>query len=201
MKTKLFTSFPLLSLSMLLFSCSAKKITSKYYYENEKALDQIEMTYKTLYRVKPFSLSFSDKYFRTFSLEIKTDTLNYIYEFGVDEKRISDTAFRYHIDTTGLKKLLGLMRSIQCTWIENFDYYVDQQKKTLIFISIKPVPTRPLLTYKKYYIITYFSQPQHFDSEGRLLDKKKERRLRKINGEIFYRINDKVCYTISGQFR
>jgi hypothetical protein len=68
-------------------------------------------------------------------------------------------------------------------------------------MSIKPVALKAPFSYSKYYILTYFSQPQYFDNEGRLLDKRKRRRLRKINGEIFRRINDKVCYTISGKFR
>ena len=186
---------------LILYSCSAKIITSRYYFENEKVLDQIEETYTKIYRGKPFSIAFTDKYFRTVSLDIITDSLTYIYEFDVYEKRMGDTAFKYGMDSAGLNKLLSLMRSIRCTWVNNYDYYVDGQKKSLIYISIKPTVFHPVLSYKKYYILTYFSQPQHFDGAGRLLDKRKLRRLRKINGEIFYRINDRVCYTISGQFR
>ncbi len=191
----------LISVSVLLFSCSGIKITSQYYFEHEKVLDQVESTYRTLYQGKPFSLAFTDKLFRTVSLEIITDTLTYIYDFNVEEKRLNDTAAKYHLDSAGLNKLIGYMRSIHCTWVNNFDYYVDEKKNSLIFISIKPVLFHSAFSYKKYYILTYYSQPQHFDPQGRLLDKRKMRKLRKINGEIFYRINDKVCYTISGLFR
>jgi hypothetical protein len=68
-------------------------------------------------------------------------------------------------------------------------------------MSIKPVMLSIPFSNKKFYILTYFPQPQYFDSAGHLLDKRKLSRLRKINGEIFKRINDKVCYTISGDFR
>jgi hypothetical protein len=78
---------------------------------------------------------------------------------------------------------------------------VDEKKSSMIFMSIKPVALKAPFAYQKYYTLTYFPQPQYFDSEGHLLDKKKLKRLRKINGEIFNRINDKVCYTISGDFR
>ena len=191
----------LLSLTLLLHSCSGIKITSRYYFEHEKVLDQVESSYRTLYKDKPFSLAFTDKLFRTLSMEIITDSLTYIYEFNLNEKRMNDTAAKYHIDTAGLNRLVGYMRSIHCTWVNTFDYYVDDSKRMLIFISVKPVMTQDILSYKKYYILTYYTQPQHFDPQGRLLDKRKLRRIRKINGEIFYRINDKVCYTISGQFR
>lgn len=184
-----------------LFSCSAKKITSDFYYQHQTVLEQIEQSYKKLYAQKPFNLAFTDKEFRTVSLEIITDTLSYIYDFAVHDPRFNDSLRKYHMNPEGVDHLVDLMVGIHCTWVNNFDYYVDEQKRTLILISIKPVTFHPILTYKKYYILTFFSQPQHFDAQGRLLDKRKLRRLRKINGEIFMRINDKVCYTISGQFR
>lgn len=201
MKNNITTGVTVLLIGILFQSCSAIKFTSKYYYQHEKVLDQIEQTYRALYTKKACTVAFTDKAFNNVTLEIITDTLTYIYEFGVQEKRLNDTLLKYQIDTAKAHKLIGLMRSIRCTWVNNFDYYVDEAKRSLIFISIKPIVFHPLLSYKKYYILTFYSQPQHFDSQGRLLDKRTRKRLRKINGEIFYRINDKVCYTISGQFR
>ena len=201
MNNKLSSAYCVLVIATLLFSCSAKKISTNYYYEHEKELDKIEESYKELYRQKPFTIAFTDKNFRVVTIEIITDALTYIYEFGVNEPRLNDSLYKYNIDSAEVNKLINLMQSIHCTWVNNFDYYVDDQKRSLIFISIKPVVLHPILSYKKYYILTYFSQPQHFDSQGRLLDKRRLRRLRKINGEVFWRINDKVCYTVSGQFR
>jgi len=201
MKNRTGTVISACCIALFLFSCSAKKISSNYYLEHEKVLDQIEESYKQMYRKKPFTIAFADKAFSTVTLDIITDSITYIYEIGVNEPRFTDTLNKYSLDVNGVKKLVSLMQSIRCTWVNNFDYYVDEQKKSLIFISIKPVTIRPLLSYKKYYILTYFSQPQQFDEKGRLLVKRRLRKLHKINGEIFYRINDKVCYTISGQFR
>ena len=191
----------LFAIALLLYSCSAKKITGKYYLQHEKVLDKIEQTYRGLYKQNPFSLSFTDKVFRTVSLEFHTDTVNYIYEFLVNEPRMKDSLVKYNINDTGVTQLIDLMHSIHCTWVNNFDYYTDEQKKSLIFISVKPLPFHSFLKPSKYYILTYYSKPQSFDSEGRLLDKRKTHRLRKINGDIFYRINDRVCYTISSQYR
>jgi len=164
-------------------------------------LDKIEESYKALSQLHPFALAFTSRNFKTVSVEIITDTLSYIYEFEVDEPRLTDTLVAYNLNAPRLVKLIQQMQGIRCTWIKNFDYYVDEKKNSLIFMSIKPVALKAPFSYSKYYILTYFPQPQYFDSEGRLLDKRKRRRLRKINGEIFKRINDKVCYTISGKFR
>ncbi|HAO46265.1 MAG TPA: hypothetical protein PLZ45_11950 [Ferruginibacter sp.] len=185
----------------LLFSCSPKNISSRYYYENENVLDKIEESYKQLNQLAPFTAGFTDRNFENVSLEIITDTLSYVYEFGVNEPRLLDTLTRYHPKPARVMELLNRMRSIRCTWIRSLDYYVDEKKNTLIFMSIKPVALKAPLSYHKYYVLTYYQQPQYYDSEGRLLDKRTLRRLRKINGEVFHRINDKVCYTISGNFR
>lgn len=189
------------AVAAILFSCSAKNISSGYYYEHQKVLEKIEVSYKELYKQKPFTVAFTDKAFRTVTVEIITDSLSYIYDFTIHEPRLSDTLGKYSLNAKAVNMLIDQMQSIRCTWVNNFDYYVDEQKKSLILISIKPVSPRPLLSYKKYYVLTFYAQPQLFDEQGRLLDKRKQRRLRKINGEIFHRINDKVCYTISGQFR
>jgi hypothetical protein len=201
MPTKLIHTILFLAVAACIISCSPKNISTKYYYENEKVLDKIEETYKALSPQHPFSIAFTSRDFKTVSVEIITDTLSYIYDFGVDEPRLYDTLVAYHMNAPKVIKLIQQMQSIRCTWIKNYDYYVDGKKNDLIFMSIKPVALKAPFAYSKYYILTYFQQPQHFDSEGRLLDKRRLRRLRKINGEVFRRINDKVCYTISGKFR
>ena len=185
----------------VLFSCSPKNISTKYYFENEKELAKIEESYKALYPQGPFNVGFTDREFKTISLEIITDTLSYIYEFGINEPRLTDTLLAYDLNAPKITALVKQMQGIRCTWINRSDYYVDERKHSLIFMSIKPVALKAPFAYAKYYVLTYFEQPQYFDSEGRLLDKRRLRRLRKINGEIFRRINNKVCYTISGRFR
>ena len=185
----------------LLTSCSPKNFTANYYYQHAAELDRIEAIYKELYPKGPFTAGFSDKKYQIISLQIITDTLNYIYEFGINESRLTDTLIKYHLDAVKITDLIRQMQAIRCTWIKSYEYYTDEKKNSLIFLSVKPVLITPPLSPKRYYILTYFPQPQYFDKEGQLLDKRKLRRLRKINGEIFHRINDKVCYTTSGNFR
>ena len=185
----------------LFFSCSPKNISTRYYYENEKVLDKIEESYKALYQRGPFNVGFTDREFKTVSLEIITDTLSYIYEFNIEEPRLRDTLTAYNLNAAKINALIKQMHDIRCTWITYSDYYVDEKKNSLILMSIKPVALKSLFSYAKYYVLTYFPQPQYFDSEGRLLDKRRLRRLRKINGEVFKRINNKVCYAVTGHFR
>lgn len=185
----------------MLYSCSPKNISTKYYYQNENVLDSIEETYKEINSSTPFDVGFTSKDFKIVSLGILTDSLKYIYEFKVGEDRFADTLKKFGLPVKPVIELVKQMQSIRCTWISSYDYYTDEKKQELIFMSIKPVALNAPLSYKKYYILTYFQQPQYFDNNGLLLERRKLKRLRKINGEIFKRINDKVCYTVSTTYR
>ena len=191
----------ILGIVCLIASCSPKNISTKYYYENSDVLDKIEETYKELYLLQPFNIAFTDRHFKTIAVEIITDTLSYIYEFEVKEPRLYDTLVKYHINAPKALELIQQIQSIRCTWINSYNYYEDEAVNSLIFMSIKPKVLKSPFSNKKYYILTYFEQPQYFDSYGRLLDKKQLRRIWEINGEIFKRINNKVCYTVSEKFR
>ncbi len=164
-------------------------------------MDNIEQSYIKLYLQKPFTIAFTDKKFETLSLDIITDSLTYIYEFNIKEKRLLDTLIKFNLKATEVTELINKMRSIHCTWVNKFDYYVDDSKKSLVFISIKPVNNNNLFSNKKYYIITYFPQKQYYDKEGRLVNNRRQKQLQKVNGDIFKRINDTVSYTVSSTFR
>ncbi|MBA3675070.1 MAG: hypothetical protein H0W75_08995 [Chitinophagaceae bacterium] len=185
----------------LLYSCTATKSISNYYLENKQTLDKIQESYKTQYSHRPFSIGFTDKNFNNISIEIFTDTLKYIYEFAVAEKRIKDTLVKYHLSPTGIDKLVSEMAKVHCIWINNLEYYVEEKKENLVFMSIREKGFNVPFTNKKYYILTYFTQPQYYDSEGRLLDRRSRRSIRKINEDVFKRITDKVAYTKSDRFR
>jgi hypothetical protein len=201
MPTKLIQFISCVVLAVSVCSCSPKNISTNYYYQNEVVLDNIEESYKVLSKKQPFTVGFTARDFQTISLELITDTLSYIYEFALVESRLADTLTKFNLDAKGVIDMIREMQSIRCTWIKNYYYYVDERKDSMIWMSIKPVALKRPFSYAKYYVLTYFQQPQYFDSEGQLLDRRRLRTLRKINGEIFRRINNKVCYTISGNFR
>lgn len=192
----------LLCAIMLICSCATRKaITTNYYYQNEKTLAIIEQSYKALYQQRHFSVEFTDRSFNYISLEFMTDSIKYIYEFEINEPRFQDTLVKYNLPKKGITDLIMQMRSIRCIWINNLDYYTNNQKNNLVFMSIRPVAIHLPFTYEKYFVLTFYTQKQYFDSEGGLLANRRLKKLRKINGETFQRINDKVCYTISERFR
>jgi hypothetical protein len=181
-------------------SCTSLNITN-YYHKHRSTLDGMEQTYQQAYQKKPFSIEFTDRPFNRVSLELTTDTLTYIYEFAISESRMQDTLLKYGYDTLPVNNLIANMRSMECTWINHLDYYAEDTKHSLIYISLWPRTFNLPFVNKKYYILTYFSQPQYFDRNGDLMTGRRLRRIRKINGEVFKKINNKVCYTISAQFR
>jgi hypothetical protein len=184
----------------IISSCTTSNIT-KYYVKNKDVLENIEQSYKAQYSSQKFTLLFTDKSYTHFSLELQTDSIRYIYDFETSEKRLDDTLAKYHLPVAEMKTLLGNMQSIRCTWIDKLDYYVDDKKNYLVYMSIRKKTVDLPFVEPKYYVLTYFSQPQYYDSDGRLLDNRSRRRLRRINNEVFRRVNDKVCYTVSTLFR
>lgn len=186
--------------SGVLCSCANRNI-SKYYFENQKILDSIQRSYKEYSKPIPFSIEFTNTSFTNISIEIFTDTLKYIYEFTLTENRLKDTLQKYNLPVPRVIEIISQMQSIHCTWINNLDYYVGRKKNYLVFMSIRPTLLNFPFTNKKYYILTYFQQPQYYDSEGRLLDHRRRKKIRKINEDVFRRITDKVAYTISDRFR
>lgn len=191
----------ILFFTAMLYSCTPTKNISRYYLENRQTLDKIQESYKAQYLHRRFSIEFTDKTFKNISIEIFTDSLKYIYEFTVAEERMKDTLVKYHLSPQGIDQLVSEMALIHCTWINNLEYYVEEKKENLIFLSIRNKSLNFPFTNKKYYILTYFSQPQYYDAEGQLLDRRSRRMIRKINEDVFKRITDKVAYTKSDRFR
>jgi hypothetical protein len=187
--------------SLALFtSCTSLNITN-YYHKHQYTLDGMARVYQTAWHNRHFSIEFTDRTFNQVSLELDTDTLTYIYEFTAGESRMQDTILKYGYDSAAIDNLILNMRSMECTWINDLDYYTDTTRHSLVYISLWPKTFNLPFANKKYFILTYFSQPQYFDPEGNLMTGRRLRHIRKINGETFKKINDKVCYTISAQFR
>jgi hypothetical protein len=190
----------LFAILVIATSCTSLNITN-YYHRHRPTLDSIEMVYRKAYQKKHFSIEFTDRPFDHVSLELVTDTLTYIYEYTVGEPRMQDTLLKFGYDTASINHLITNMRSMECTWVNNLDYYTEETKHSLIYISLWPRIFNLPFVNKKYYILTYFSQPQYFDNAGNLMTGRRLRRIRKVNGEVFRKINARVCYTVSAQFR
>ena len=187
--------------SLLTTSCSTKIISTNIYQEHKENLDNIERRYEKLNPTNHFSLAFTDKKFSILSLEMITDTLTRIYEFNVTEKRLADTLIKFNYDTAGIYYLIKKMQQSKVTWINSFDYYVNDQPQQLIILSIKPVTIRYIFSPPKYVALAYFRTNQSFDEKGRLLDNRRTKQVRKIKDQVFYRVTDRICYTITDKYR
>ncbi len=188
----------------LFSSCTVSKIYPKKFYEEHKVLlHQTEELYYQTTKAKQIAIAFTDLDFTSVSLELKTDTVKYIYDFDLGETRIADTLIKFGYDPVLVNQMITNMKGMRSTWINTLDYYVDGRKQLLLFISVpvKQFSLLPLLQKRKYYMFNFYNQPQAFDEDGLLLDKKRIRQVRKVKGQTFRRINDKVSYTVSGKFR
>lgn len=182
-------------------SCSTKIISTNIYQEQKEDLDNIERLYEKLNPTNHFSLAFTDKKFTIVSLEMITDTLTRIYEFNINERRLADTLLKFNYDTAGIYYLIRKMQQTKVTWINSFDYYVNDQPQQLIILSLKPVTIRYIFSPPKYVALAYFRNTQFFDEKGRLLDSRRTKQVRKIKGQVFYKITDRICYTITEKYR
>jgi hypothetical protein len=191
----------LITCLLLTASCSTKIISTNYYQEKKGTVDSIESRYEKLNARKPFAIAFTDKKLNIISLEMISDSLTRIYEFNLGEQRLRDTLLKFNYDTAGIYYLIRKMQQTKVTWINNVDYYVNDQPQQLIYLSIKPVTIRYLFSPPKYIALGYFRTAQSFDEKGRLLDNRRTKKVRKIKGQVFYKITDRICYTVTDKYR
>ncbi|HET6769807.1 MAG TPA: hypothetical protein VFH08_20505 [Chitinophagaceae bacterium] len=194
--------FTVLIICLLLgTSCSTRIISTNYYQEKKETVDSIESRYEKLNARKPFAIAFTDKKLNIISLEMISDSLTRIYEFNLGEQRLRDTLVKFNYDTAGIYYLIRKMQQTKVTWINSVDYYVNDRPQQLIYLSIKPVTIRYLFSPPKYIALGYFRTSQSFDEKGRLLDSRRTKKVRKIKGQVFYKITDRICYTITDKYR
>ncbi|MBN8676459.1 MAG: hypothetical protein J0L56_20190 [Chitinophagales bacterium] len=188
-------------ISIIACSTPGKNFATRYYNENKDMLDSIRNRFRNSYNNKPYHLQFEDRNFRYISFEILTDSTRQIYRFDLQEKDFTDTLEKYRYPAAEIIGLAADMQRIQCTWISKLDYYENREQKNLVFISIRSNRLKSLLSGEKYYALAFFNDRQFFDKQGRLTDKSERRRMREINGQVFHRITDRICYAITGNFR
>jgi hypothetical protein len=192
----------LILLATTLFSCShSKKFTNTYYQENETLFKSISQRFKQLYAEHPCAMEIADKSFLNIEFEIITDTVKYIYSFIIDEPRFIDTLQKFHFNVKGIISLIKDMQALHCTWITNLDYYENYDKKYLVFLSIRHKQLKAFLRPEKYFTLAFFDRPRRFDVKGRLLDNQDRKRLFRINGGLFWKIDERTCYSMSNNFR
>ncbi|HAO04824.1 MAG TPA: hypothetical protein DCQ15_09110, partial [Chitinophagaceae bacterium] len=128
MQNKYYTIALIFAILIAASSCSSKIISTNYYTLHQKELMHIETIYKYLYQQKPFSIAFTSKNLQIVSVEMKTDSLNYIYEFNTIDARLKDSLLKYGYDAEKVIWLINAMQKIECTWINNYDYYTNNKE-------------------------------------------------------------------------
>ena len=187
--------------SLLHVSCSTKIVSNNIYQLHKETFDSIENIYEKLNAKKPFAIAFTDKKLNVALFELVSDSLTRIYEIDTHEQRLADTLAVYKYDTAGIAVLIRKMQAAKVTWINNYDYWVNEQPQQMIYLSIKPVTIRYPFSPPKYITLAYFRTPQSFDEKGRLLDNRRTKKIRKLNNQTFYKITDRICYTIAEKYR
>src|SRR6185436_18152839 len=115
-----------------LSSCTVSKTYPiEYYNQHKETMGEMQDLYNKATQQKLLAIAFYDLDFTDISLELKTDTVRYIYDFYYGEKRINDSLFKFGYDTSLVQQLIKDMRKIRCSWINTLDYYVDGNKKLL----------------------------------------------------------------------
>lgn len=187
--------------SILTAACSTKIVSNNSYQKYRQSYDSIEQEYLRLYRRSPFAVAYVSKDFEEISLNLRSDTLTRVYGFNTHESRLSDSLVKYKIDTSAFLNLLEKMKRVKCTWVNNFDYYTNNLERRLVYLSIRPLTRRFLFSPPKYIVLAYFPTPQLFDKNGILLDSRRTKKIRKVNGYTFRKVTDRICYTIAENYR
>lgn len=186
----------------LLLSCSySKKFTNTYYQENKAQFQSLQQRFKQLYNQQPFSAAIKDKQFNTVSIEINTDSIRYIYDFMIDSQALKDTLQKYRFNVDATMQLIHDMQKLNCTWLTNLDYYDRLQQKYLVFVSVRHRRLEPTLRRDKYFTLAFFNTPQPFDEKGRMLDNRDRKQLRKINGAVMFKLDERTGYALTATFR
>ena len=82
-----------LIIAILLSSCATtlpQHFAERYYKKNEKTIVRMEALYNKIYKTKPIVAEFSDNAFNYVMIEMKTDSLRYVYEFNIREKKLQE---------------------------------------------------------------------------------------------------------------
>ncbi len=179
-------------LAGMLVSCasSSKRKTADYYHQHEVSIKEIMQLYDQLYEQQPFSAGFSDRSFKYYLMEVRTDTVRYIYNTEKNKEAFYSTIFRFNYDTVKLKSLGEKIRDIKCLWLSKSTFYISDKPETVNFLSFKSVSSGKLFVENKYYILVFLKHPISSPDINARIEK----------GDLV-KINDLVYYMIGSGFR
>jgi hypothetical protein len=177
---------------VLLYSCAAsrEKKSAKYYFENEKSIQEILKLYKDQYRIQPFSLGFSDRSYDHIGVDIITDTVRYALHNRQNMDLFREAVYAFKYDTVALRKMYYKMFDIGCIWVGTADYYYKGKQEEVVFLSFRSVRFGNPFLDRKYYHLVLFD-PRLINDETNKL----------IEDAGFKRVKNEIYFKIMGKFR
>lgn len=201
MRVNTFYIYTIIALTLLSACRYPKNFTRDFYSNNETRLIALKNDFKTLYLQRPFAVSFTEKTFTEVSFEFITDTVKYIYYFNIKDKPFADSLQKHQYNVPHIIKLLNDMRSIQCTWITNLDYYENLTERHLVLMAVRNKALNNTFKGESYCTLAFFERSQPADEKGIFLDRADPKRRRQINGYVLHKVNDYTGYAITKHYR
>ena len=177
-------------IAVLFSACAAskEKKTDKYYFENEKDIQEIVSLYKKLYKHQPFSLGFSDRSYEHIGMDIITDTVRYALDNQQSMQLFREAIYAFEYDTVAIRKMYRKMYDIKCIWIGTADFYHKGKREDVIFLSFRSVRFGNPFLDRKYYTLVIFD-PNFINAEtDRLI---REAGYKNVRNEIYFNIVEK----------
>jgi hypothetical protein len=188
MKTVLYIFF--ICLIQISCSVSKEKKSAKYYFENEKKIQEILALYKGLYRQQPFSLGFSDRSYEHIGMDIITDTVRYALHNEQNMDLFREAVYGFKYDTIALRQMYIKMYDIKCIWVGTADFYYEGKQEEIVFMSFRSVRFGNPFLDRKFYNLVLFD-PALMNENNRKL----------IEAAGFKKIENEIYFKIMGKFR
>jgi hypothetical protein len=192
MMKKIFIWGIIISIIVYLSSCAAssKRKSGHYYNENKIAINDLRQVYEKLYDQQPLSIGFTDKSYKYYVMEVKTDTLRSIFNTNQSPEQLYGLIKKFNYDTAMLKDLSHKMKAIKCLWLSKSAFYVNKKRETVTFLSFESATSEKIFVEKKYYILVFLNHPIVSQDFNKRIEK----------GDLV-KINDLVYYLIGNNFR
>jgi hypothetical protein len=190
---KLLTTYLFVSATisaMLSCAVTTTRKTENYYRQNKTQITEMRSLYEQLHQHQPFAAGFTDKSCKYFVMEVRTDTVRYVYNTEKNRPQVYETIHRFHYNTDRIQELTKRMRTLKCLWISRSSFFVDEKKETITSMSFKSAVGEQPFEENKYYVLMFLNRP--------LNSPEIKARIRK--GDLV-KIDELVYFTIGGNYR
>lgn len=174
--------------AVLLYSCTGTRKTASYYRENKGAIDSMVHLYEKLYAYQPFAAGFTDRSCKYYVMEVRTDTVRYVYNTEKNAPQVLALVERFAYDTAQIRDLTVRMKALKCLWLSKTSFYVNKTKETVTFLSFRSVAVDNPFVENKYYILLFLPYPI---TSPDLRERVKKGDLVKIDNLVYFTIGTK----------